>query len=251
MIATKTPRKRKRKMETSIAPLTLIDKCPRSPLSEGRSYGIAFAFAKREGDTLSLVGPLSPCKDYLNDQLYSEQSGKPYGAWGYKSVKTGCFEGGFAYLIFAILPQKGSSSLTSYSNQQKETKYLAESFHLVEKFIGLLTNCFHQSAAGVSVVKLEDNRYVAILPLFWVQYTYLISFLTLCMRIAVETYYGGQDDVIAYIRECDTGDSSYITSAKHKIDAMLKGVFPVQTFEATSGWHDMGIHYFKGFKNES
>ncbi len=216
--------------------LTLVDKQNRGKLSEGRNYGIGFAFAKREGDVLSLVGPISPCKDYLNDQVYSEATGKPFYAHGYNASKTGCFEGGFGYLVMGIMPYNRGSN---YSGQDGETAWMAANLPALESFVNAWEVLF-KVEGRTEFVELEANRYVATIPLFWTEGTYLISLLTLLIRIAVEMKYKA-GDVVAFIKDCGTGDSSHVSSIMPKIQVMLGGKIPKQTFTETSGWHDRGI----------
>src|SRR5687768_15710647 len=95
--------------------LTLVDKQDRSVLCEGRNYGIGFAFCKRTGDVLETVQPVSPCKDYLNDVVYSEHSGQPFSAWGLRTSKKNIFyadEG--AYVLFQVC-KKGARGPTAYT----------------------------------------------------------------------------------------------------------------------------------------
>src|SRR5438552_3986472 len=103
----------------------LVDAQDRRRLSEGRSYGVSYALAKRNGNELHTVGPISPCREYLNYQIYSENSKKPFGKWGYRAKHEGLLDDELMYLIVAILPQFGDwDSHCSYEKQTSETEYL-------------------------------------------------------------------------------------------------------------------------------
>ncbi len=92
-----------------IKTMNIIDKFPRKVLIEGRSYGTSFALAALKDNTFECVGPLSPCKDYLNDQVFSEETGIPCAAWGYKAIQVGLFKDGLAHIAVRVLPNFGGS----------------------------------------------------------------------------------------------------------------------------------------------
>lgn len=243
--APKAPRKPRKANPKSAMP-KYIDNCSRDPLGEGRSYGIGFAFCKKEGDTFTTVGPLSPCKDYLNDQVYSEATGEPYRAYGYKAKKHGIFEGGFGYVVFGVMPEKGYTSANSYTQQPKETAWLAENFTKIAEFI----NQFEEKLKlehRTTVIKVEDNRYIATVPLFWCQYTYTISLWSLLARICLESYWMG-GDAIKSLEDCTTGDSMLAGCAITKFNRMVAGERPVQDFTKNVFWHNEGISGFS-FEN--
>src|SRR5665647_1670734 len=88
----------------------LIDKGGRSVLNEGRSVGLGYGFCKREGDTFTTAMPITACKDYLNDQVYSEVTGIPARNYGFSSVRQDIFADGWGYLAMSVLPRKGSGN---------------------------------------------------------------------------------------------------------------------------------------------
>jgi len=224
----------------------LVDNWPRGPLIEGRSYGIAFAFAKRDGNTIETVGPLSPCKDYLNDQVYSEHTGKPFGAYGYKAEKRGLFENtDVAYIVMAILPYKYGNK---YAAQDKETEWFNYHFKDIQKFINATEDLlkldkrtvFHIIYANAP----ENTRIISIIPYYWAQWTYRISMWTLLVRFALESFWV-EGDVMEACKNCKTSDGMRMANALPKLKRMIEGQNPPQNWEANIFWHDEGIVSFK------
>lgn len=219
----------------------LVDNCYRGPLGEGRSYGVGFAFCKREGTTFTTVGPLSPCKDYLNDQLYSERTGNDYRRYGYRATKQSIFTDGFGYVAFSIMTEKCGAI---YATMQKEKDYLAESHGKVAAFVNAFESALKiPLLSHTAITKVGENLYVAAIPDFWCLYTYLISFWTLLVRIAIESYYAEGDPVQA-LRDCSTGDSMLARCAIKKFDTMVTGVIPKQDFTMEQDWHNQGVSGF-------
>ena len=73
--------------------LKIIDKQNRGKLNEGRNYQMGFAFCKKVSNkVLETIQPISPCKDYLNDVVYSERTGKNVSAYGLNTSKLGLFD---------------------------------------------------------------------------------------------------------------------------------------------------------------
>ena len=83
----------------------LIDKQNRRTLGEGRNYGMGMACLKKDGDNFETVCPITACKDFISDVIYSELTGKPYYAYGLSTSKKDIFDykNDEAYFVFAIL----------------------------------------------------------------------------------------------------------------------------------------------------
>lgn len=209
----------------------LIDKQDRSRLCEGKTTGIGFALAKKDGKTLELVGAVSPCKDYLSDQVYSEHSGKPYGAWGYRAVQTGCLKDN-VFMVFGYCP----SSKTGTAPKEDVEKLEAN----IPKILDLLNKIESElgKVALTSIDKLEDNRWVATGDLFWASTTYLISLYSLLVR-AGQGYDGRP------FREwlaCQNNPEYMTTKCiLPKLEKILKREHKPQDFTTTWGVHDAGI----------
>ncbi len=216
--------------------LTLEDKYPRSVLIEGRSYGIAYAMCKRDGDKVLTVGPISPCREYLNDQMGTEINEKPCGAYGYKAKYEGLLKADKLYVAVAILPNHGGSE---YHGQKEETERMSADFKCYEKFI----NHFEEllKVEGRTIIhKVADNRYVMEVPKWWGKWTYLMSLHSFLLRVAMEASYKDGDPYEFFKKANKTTDANYVPGVLTKIDKLRDGIIPAQNLSNTY-WHGCGI----------
>lgn len=240
---------RKKKVATAVEvvevvkPLTIIDKQNRRVLSEGKSYQMGFAFLKKVDDkTFETVQPISPCKDYLNDVIYSEHTGKDCHAFGLSYTKQNIFDGDKAYMCFKICPQFGGNT---YQGMDEDIKNLNENSENVQKFLN-----FFEAKIGTEFVskieKVEDNLFMVTFPVFWCKYTYLISLFSLIIRCG-QCYKGG-DEMQFFTTFGKWGEVYNIKAAKPKVEMIMQGALPVQDLSKASGntsIHNMGIVNFK------
>lgn len=209
----------------------------RSCLSEGRQHGIGFGFAKKEGDTLTLVQPISPCKDYLNDVVWSEATGKPYQIYGLKTTKQDIFSEGIGWLVFGVCKYKAGAD---YGSFDKDSAALDANILNIQSAIN-----WFEDKMGVqesSVLKLEDNRFVVVAPKFWVESTYRISLYSLIIRAALH-FKGG--DILDYLYKLEDADRYIFNGIKPKIESMLAGKIPVQDMSKVTSPHGLGILGFQ------
>jgi hypothetical protein len=234
-----TTTKRKKKTMEATAALTLVDKKPRKVLGEGRNYGIGFAFAKRKDSELHLVGPISPCREYLNDQLYSEITGKECYAHGYKAKKSGLLDDECLYVVIAVLPYHSGGT---YAGQDKEMKWLAKHYRSIQWLINAIEGMIAKHQGVTSIEELETNRYVLMSPKFWGQSTYLISLLSFLVRVALEGKYETPKDPMEWLKSGPSCTDQYsLSDIIKKIKKMENGNFPKQDLESISYPHGMGI----------
>lgn len=212
--------------------MQLKDEQDRRKLEEGRSYGLGFAFCKRSGDTVETIQPISPCKDYLNDVVYTEATGKPFYAFGLNTAKTGCFDDGKAYLVMGILPYQKGGNMTNHDK-------LVATLDSITPIASFLSH--FERGMGVDVSrweKIASNRILATLPRFWVEATYRISLWTLLARVGLQ-YKGG--DPMEFLSAYDGDDTYLLKKATPKIKAMLGGTIPIQNFNVPFSVHNTGI----------
>lgn len=208
----------------------LIDKQDRMVLGEGRNMGIGFAFAKRVDNTLETVDPISPCKDYLNDRVFSEFTGQPFQACGLSTTKQNIFNDGTGYLIMSVCKQKYQGSLRDYPAYKDDLAALEKNYANVQKLLNWLEQKLKLPKL-TEVQKIEDNKFVCIMPDFWMQGTYLISLYGLLARMGI--YYDGQTDPMKFLENYKTGGDAYLVkSAMPKINQMISGNVPKQDMEA-------------------
>lgn len=245
MPAKTTTTKRKKPVMTATVepvvepkPFTLVDKKPRKVLCEGRNYGIGYGLAKRDGNELHLVGPISPCREYLNDQLYSELTGKPCSAHGYKAKKEGLLDDECLYLVCGVMPYHSGSS---YSGQDEETEWMAKGYRSIQWLVNAIEAKIAKRQGITTIVELETNRYVLVAPKFWGQWTYLISLLSYLVRVGLEGKYDGKQDPMEWLASGPSCTDQYsIPGVIEKIKKMEAGQFPKQNLD--SGYpHGMGI----------
>jgi hypothetical protein len=225
--------------------MKLIDNKPRSVLSEGRNKGMGFALCKRDGDTYTTVQPVSPCKDYLNDVVYSERTGKPYQAWGLKTKKEDIFSGDRGYMVISICGE-GASRPRPYGEFESDKKRLNDGLGLIQGFINSIEKLLKIENLTV-MTKIEDNLVMVDFPLFWSEGTYLISLFSLLLRIAIKYNKG---DPLEFMSKVNDEDSYMAANALAKLKRMIGGCVPKQDLsKLTSGVHDLGIYSFN-FPNE-
>lgn len=210
----------------------------RSKLCEGRSIGIGFAFLKRMGENVyRMVQPLSPCKDYLNDVLYSEITGKPYGAWGLSTKKEDILGDDRAYLSFADCPGSKHVKAAEFTTKEeslvpKDLANMLQFMHAMEKLLGIKEK--------TELVHAAPNLVFAKVSKDWVATTYAVSLWSFLIRNAI--YSQGGDPMAELEKTKDSGDRMYFNTIKKCIAAIQKNGMPKQDLsEVNSGIHDLGI----------
>lgn len=216
--------------------LTLVDKTNRLVLSEGRNYFMGFGFAKREGTELHVVNPLSPCKDYLNDVVWTEATGKDIRACGLSYSKKNIFTDNVGYLIFGIMPYFGGSK---YDGQDKHTKLLEENYPTIQTILNFIEEKLKVEGRSV-VEKLKDNRFLLKVPVFWCTMTYRISLYTLIVRNAM---FYKKGDILEWLKTTTDfqPDSYMLKDAIAKLEKMIKSGAPVVDMNTIRCVHDAGI----------
>jgi len=232
--------------------IKIIDKCPRSVLTEGRNYGMGFALVKPLGDdTYETVQPISPCKDYLNDVVYSEWTGNPFGAWGLSTTKRDIF-GGNAFMLISIC-KMGARSPHEYGEYKTDVSALADNLDNLLIFMNWWDNQF-KLAVKTSITKVEDNLYLVEFDKWWTKATYRISLYSLLLRIGMYCKTKAQaSKPNEFMGKIENADRMMISSIKGKIDMLLSGKIPVQDMNKMAGSvsiHDAGIQG-SDFSNKS
>lgn len=217
----------------------LIDNQKRSTLYEGRNSGLAFAFCRLKDDTLITIQPLSPCKDYLNDIVYSEYTGRSGDACGLHTEKTGVFEGtDVAYMVMSVLG-RGAKSPTPYDGMDNDIKLLDTNHRHMQTMVNWFEERFNVKGRTV-ITQIKSNLYAICLPLFWTEGSYLISLYGLILRVAM--YWDGAGSAYDAFKTHKGADTYHVTSSVPKIERMLKGCIPKQNLhEHATPPHSLGI----------
>lgn len=169
--------------------IILTNKLTRNSLTEGRTFQMGFGFAKKlSNNTYVVVSPISACKDYLNDVVYTENTGdkmKPIYGFNY-GVKKNIFDKN-AYLCFSILFFKNKnlelSQSSSYNENifKKDIENLDKNYKNIQKMINNIENKLNIEEKSI-FYKIDSNLYLAKMSLYWVKSTHLISLYTLLLR---------------------------------------------------------------------
>ncbi len=216
----------------------LIDQQNRAVLNEGRVRGIGHAFCRRDGDTFITAYPISPCKDYLSDQIFSEWTGKPFQAYGLSAHKQNLFDT-HAYLATKVC-KAGAKAEAKYEGYDDDVKRLDDNWPNVQTLLNWFEDAF--GVEHSTFIPIASNAYVVKLPLFWTRGTYLISLYTLLLRAAL--FYGGKADVMTFLETVQSEDRYLLNDVLPKIRRMLAGERPEQDLNALKDVHNTGI---KGF----
>ncbi len=207
----------------------------RSKLCEGRSSGIGHAFLKKVGDNkFEAVQPISPCKDYMNDVVYSELTGKPFQAWGLSTKKQDIFVGGKAYVATA--------STTNCKSDEKgiefEAKALKDNLENITKAMNGI-----EEMLGVKdktkLIFIEENLVFAEISDQWVTSTWACSLWGTIFRSVLTS--AGDEPLKEMEKTKVACDQQRMPDIINKINHWAKNGFPKQDFSKSVFWHDEGI----------
>lgn len=226
--------------------IKLIDNTNRQNLSEGRSMQMGFGFAKRiDDDTYEMVTPISPCKDYLNDVIWSEAVDKPIYAYGLSYTKQNIYDKEYAYLVMSILTHKNGIEYTGY---QEDVKRLEENYKSLEIFINYFEKTLTKDIF-TKIEKIENNKYLVKVPLFFVQGTYLISLYSLLLRAG--QYWNGEQNPQEFFDtfQANLTDVSLVRASSPKLKKLLENGYVGQNLHELrpgTSVHNTGIVSFQG-----
>jgi hypothetical protein len=170
--------------------ITLINEKDRTKLCEGRQYQMGFGFAKKiEKNVYEMIQPISACKDYLNDVVYTESTGKSIGAvFGFHyGDKKDLFKNNDPYLVFSILdykiPPKLETQRTSYPTSTfiADKERLNKNYLEIQKMINDIEDLLKVKKKS-EFIKIDDNLFLSKMDMFWVSGTHLISLYSLLIR---------------------------------------------------------------------
>lgn len=219
--------------------MKLINKQNRGLLAEGRNYGMGFAFCTVKDDVVTTTMALTACKDFLNDQIWSDKTGKPYKIYGLSTEPLGLFDGPVSHMVIGILPyNKGGA----YHKMEADVAQLSGNYHKLQAFINNIESLLKLEEL-TSITPIEENRYLVTFPSFWTNATYLISLYTLLLRVGM---YCGDEDALSYLATYNKSidDKVYVDKSLPKLKAMIGGNIPEQDFSKLSSPHSVGIVNF-------
>lgn len=215
--------------------MKVIDKQNREVLNEGRNYGLGFAFLKKTDDeTYETVMPISPCKDYLNDVLYTEYTGNSCTACGLNVPKKMDIEdNGVFYMVIKIVGyQKKLGGNGKYKMMDcdfdSDVLQLRNNIVNVQKILNAVEDDMrikHVVPTSTEIFVADDDMFVMKFDKFWCDQGYLISLYSLLTRIGM--YYDGtnhyEDFMLNFPKQADAG---MINAAYLKFKKILNGWLP-------------------------
>ncbi len=195
--------------------MKIIEKHNRKTLHEGRNYGMGFSFCTKNKSDYETVQPISPCKDYLNDVVYVENTGKEIGRiYGLEHKPIGCLDDKIAYLACRILHY---SNGVDYKDYDKEKEALSKNYKAIEQGINTFEDILHIPKSVVYLT--EDNDLLIEVPEWWYRDTWRISFYSLLVRSLI--YYDGTKDVKEYLTTFEGPEKYYMTTSMPKMDKII------------------------------
>lgn len=223
--------------------ITLIDKKNRSSLSEGRNYQMGFGFAKKtDKNTYEMVTPISACKDYLNDVVWSEAVDRSISVYGLSYKKHDIYDKEYAYLIIGILPYKAGHEYPTY---KKDVERLKENYKRLEAFMNFFEE-FLTKGVFTEIHEICENRYLVKVPLFFTRGTYLISLYSLLLRAG--QFWDGVQNHQDFIDNFNANlvDVSLVKGISVKLKKLLENGYVKQDLEKLQDVHNCGIIGFTG-----
>lgn len=162
----------------------------RETFAEGRNYGMGVAFAKRVGNKFVASQPLSACKDFLNDEVWSEVTGNEFKKYGQESFKKDLFnDKHYTYMLISFLNYNGNVEHSEhYLNHLENFK---KSIPNIEKGLQKLDIRFKAGKRTKIFPTNNENIFLVYVPKKWVSTSYSISLYTLAARNLSK--YSGED----------------------------------------------------------
>ena len=227
----------------------VIEKKNRGDLGEGRSSGMGFAFLKKaKGDEFHTVQPLSPCKDYLNEVVFTENTGIGSQAHGLVYPKKNDIFNEVAYLAIKIVPDHGSTSYMYGKTIDIDKQHLKDNHKNLEK----LMNYFEEQLDIVGRTFIEeanDDYFILRVPVEWTHSTVNISLYSLIVRIGM--VYTAEEDPMTFLKnyKYNSMDKDLLNGIRPKLTKILenKKLIPQPPFDEKRAkekqWnpHDVGI----------
>lgn len=228
------------------------DNQDRGKLGEGKNYGSGFAFCKVVKNKWHTVQPISPCKDYLNDIVFAEWTGRTIRAYGLSASKKNIFDikNGRAFMVMSICLMGGRDG-TKYNGYETDCKILEENHKNLQAFI----NWFEEEMkldSRTEISKIQDNLFAISFPIFWTKGTFLISLFSLLLRAG--TYFKhpasktDANNPLDFLKTMKHNDVCLVNGIMDKVKNILKNNFKPQDLNKMTGGtsvHNTGIVNYK------
>lgn len=201
--------------------MTITEKHNRNVLIEGRSSGMGFAMLKKDKTNYETVNPLSPCKDYLNEVVFTENTGYPTKAHGldYKE-KLDIFKNK-VYMAIKIISSKGGGSYFYGKTQAEDEALLVKNYKKIQKLVNFVEENLNIKGRTI-ITKANDGYFLVKGPLDWRKSTIMISLYSLLIRCGLA--YDGKTEPMKYLENYSYNnmDKGLINPSLPKIKRMFE-----------------------------
>lgn len=234
---------------------TVEEKKKRSVLSEGRNQGMGFAMLKRiDSKNYHTVNPISPCKDFLAEVIFTENTGMGTAAYGLNyTEKNNILGKRKSYLVYKNMkPSKGDEESFSVEKKTFEqySKEIKDGRKNIQDFINQFQTELGGGYAPCRIEEVNDDQFLVSFDTRWAKSPYNISLFTLMLRVA--KHYKDKQKVLEYLDSVPNTniDYSLLKTARKKIVTILKNKklidIPkshIKSREQDKNWtpHDAGI----------
>lgn len=186
--------------------VNIVDKMDRNVLGEGRSMQMGFAFCKKiSEDSYETVHPISPCKDYLSDVVWTEHTGKHISCCGLTYNKRDIYDGKTAYMAIKICKSKYGST---YPDYEKDRENLSKNYKNIQTILNWVEDQLKIEQKTEILQTSKDDIFFLKFDYFWSQYPYLTSLYALLVRIA--QWYRGEKHPGKFLEEFCHGADMYL-----------------------------------------
>jgi hypothetical protein len=228
----------------------IVETQNREKLAEGRNSGMGFAFLQKKKEIYETVNALSPCKDFLNEVVFTENTGIGSQAHGLKYHQKLNIFGRFGYLAIKLVDQGKYGPGCYYYGPSLEidSKILEDNYKNIEKLLHYFEENLEVKGRS-NITKVNDDYYLVRVPREWTRSTPNISLYTLLIRVAM--VYDGERDPIGFLEDYNynKGDKDLLQPALVKIRTLLekKELIKQPPFDKElamkKAWspHDLGI----------
>ncbi len=179
-------------------PLIIFDKKGRDNLSEGRQYQMGFAFLRPYSkNRYQAITPFSTCKDYLNDIIFTHNTGVRLSAYGLTTslIQTkAAFKSGIGFLGITILPYITKLPVGHpcriYNDEgvKIDKNRLKDNIQNITSLLNYVEKKLNVSGQTV-VYEAVNDYYLFVVPAYWLQASNLISIYSLLIRMG--QFYNG------------------------------------------------------------
>jgi hypothetical protein len=151
---------------------------------EGRNQGIAIGFVDNK---LNTICPITPCKDFLNEVVYSEYTGIQIGSiYGFKHPVSGVFKG-----------KRKINLAAAICKQNKDEPYTQIDKVQIKNTVKFINNIETRLNIPKTTVRQIDEFTIFRFSNYWISQVYLISLYGLLIRLGVN--YDGTNVLDYYV----------------------------------------------------